>query len=215
MLTMQGADGRRSGHSLPPKRGCRMSRPRNLARRGTPPMTDPMTAREIAERIAYGGPRIPNTGGKANTDWIADEIERAILADRAAERARLAQSGDVEGVENEIRLLAVGSGVAWRLGNDGLATTIARHVQAKLAATAEAARLEARDAIADLFDNGMYTKDGERWMKTPEGDVRLLDIAPNLERMFIQEQILKCGSPQPTVSERIRALRPDELEKKP
>jgi len=183
-------------------------------------MTEPMTAREVAARILSDlyGDRTLSEMSSVEREARLGLVQTSVEADRAAERERLAQSGDVEGLAIELwevfrpsahyafQFIATAEQEEWRV--------VARHVQAKLAATAEAARLEARDAIADLFDNGMYTKDGERWMKTPEGDVRLLDIAPNLERMFIQEQILKCGSPQPTVSERIRALRPDELEKK-
>jgi len=163
-------------------------------------MTDPMTARELAERIAYDGPRIPNTGGKANTDWIADEIERAILADRAAERARLAQSGDVE--KETTRLYGVLNGF-WRRVPESEKQSwfdLARYVLADRAATAEAARIEARDAIADWHD-----AEADRLFRVEEY------FADNHEQSII---FGKEASDHRKYAEYVRALRPDELEKK-
>ena len=142
-------------------------------------MTEPMTARERAKLLHHElADLVEDWDTVDGSIKIGGTIERAILADRAAERERLAQSGDVEGLA--IELAGVWHGITdpeakSALGAEPEALRAARHVQAKIAATAEAARIEARDAIADIAETKMT------------GELDFNDI---------------------------RALRPDELEKK-
>ena len=55
-----------------------------------------------------------------------------------------------------------------------------------------------REACAKLCEDSVptYTKDGERWLKGRNGkpDVRLKDLAPNLEAAWEQEQLLRKNS---------------------
>ncbi len=55
-----------------------------------------------------------------------------------------------------------------------------------------------REACAKVCENSVptYLKDGERWLKGQNGrpDVRLKEIAPNLEAAWEAEQLLKNGS---------------------
>jgi hypothetical protein len=55
-----------------------------------------------------------------------------------------------------------------------------------------------REACAKLCEDSVptYLKDGERWLKGQNGrpDVRLKEIAPNLEAAWEAEQLLKNGS---------------------
>jgi len=129
-------------------------------------MTERMTARERAERCWQEFAFMADP-----YDMAIASIERAILADRAAERARLAQSGGVEGLVRELIAVMVPDAsesdisdwlASVNYGADGNSEfdpddfrQLARHVQLKLAATAKAARLEARDAIADIAETKM------------------------------------------------------------
>lgn len=55
-----------------------------------------------------------------------------------------------------------------------------------------------REACAKVCEDSVptYLKDGERWLKGQNGkpDVRLKEIAPNLESAWEAEQLLKNGS---------------------
>ena len=55
-----------------------------------------------------------------------------------------------------------------------------------------------REACAKVCEDSVptYTKDGERWLKGRNGkpDVRLKDLAPNLEAAWEQEQLLRKNS---------------------
>jgi hypothetical protein len=57
---------------------------------------------------------------------------------------------------------------------------------------------EEREACAKVCEDSVptYLKDGERWLKGQNGkpDVRLKEIAPNLEAAWEAEQLLKNGS---------------------
>lgn len=50
------------------------------------------------------------------------------------------------------------------------------------------------DIVPDDGLPGIFWRNGERWDRTPHGEVyRLLDAAPDLERKFMQEQLLVGG----------------------
>jgi hypothetical protein len=59
-------------------------------------------------------------------------------------------------------------------------------------------RADEREACAKVCEDSVptYLKDGERWLKGQNGrpDVRLKEIAPNLEAAWEAEQLLKNGS---------------------
>lgn len=81
---------------------------------------------------------------------------------------------------------------AYRLGEDTEdEIRIARILVAKIAAME-------REACAKVCEDqlAVYLKDGERWLKGKNGnpDVRLKELAPNLEEAWEAEQILKHGS---------------------
>jgi hypothetical protein len=69
---------------------------------------------------------------------------------------------------------------------------------------AELIRQEEREACVKLCEAHIptYIKDGERWLKGSNGkpDVRLKELAPNLEAAWEAEQILKNGSVVETIT---------------
>ena len=50
------------------------------------------------------------------------------------------------------------------------------------------------DIVPDDGLPGMFWRNGERWDRTPHGEVyRLLDVAPNLEAKWMEEQVIADG----------------------
>src|SRR6185437_1691487 len=120
-------------------------------------MTEPMTAREQMtprERALKTAEAYFTLKDRDEGESLISLIHSAILADRAAERARLAQSGDVEA--EALKMFAATSETqgsasfieaAWRDLSERqrqIFRTLADYSIASRAATAEAARIEGR-----------------------------------------------------------------------
>ena len=79
------------------------------------------------------------------------------------------------------------------------------HIQAAIALAYEAGRKDENEACAKMCEDSVptYTKDGERWLKGQNGkpDVRLKELAPNLEAAWEQEQLLRKDSALKEIAE--------------
>lgn len=79
------------------------------------------------------------------------------------------------------------------------------YIEKATALAYETGRAAENEACAKVCEDSVptYTKDGERWLKGRNGkpDVRLKDLAPNLEAAWEQEQLFKKDSALQSIHE--------------
>ena len=130
---------------------------------------------------------------------VFSDLLPRLLEERERMRGQLEFSDDGHAA---IRAVLKKHGCEAAYNDDGVA-----HLAAKLEAARALALEEAAKAVEAMHD--IYTKDGEHWIRAPDGDKRLLDLAPHLERQAMAEDAL-AGRDRRTVyekiAERLRAL---------